>query len=215
VIWDASEKEYVKVKVPKMGFVNQPRKTLCYGVAYRYSGQTHPLEKETPVYVEQLFKVTNTMFEVNTNNCLMNIYSNGYHSISAHSDDEEQMGDLVDVYCWSIGAPRKAAFRNKKTLEKFVIEIPEGLYVMRGPNFQRDFTHEFPKVHNYAFQKHFVPLCELDKGDPLLVPSALEKADWLLKHKEKVSEKLRGTKYYQSFQEWCQPRISWTLRQFK
>jgi alkylated DNA repair dioxygenase AlkB len=197
--------EYVKVKVPKQGLVNQPRKTLCYGHAYAYSGQTHPMEPETPPFIQKLYDVTNAMFNVQTNMCLLNIYSTGYHSISAHSDAEKQMGELTDVYCWSIGAQRKAIFRNKKTFEKFTIEIPEGLYVMRGPNFQRDFTHEFPKAHHDAFQKQFAPLCPLDGV------SSLEKADWLFEHKEEILEKLRGTK----FQEWCRPRISWTLRQFK
>lgn len=204
---EISKRDYVCVKVPMKGLTNQPRKTICYGHVYQYSGQEHPVEKETPPIIQKMYETTNEMFNVNTNMCLLNIYKHGYHSISAHSDADKQMGCLKDVYCWVLGEPRKAVFKNKKTNQKWEIMIPEGLYVMRGPNFQRDFTHEFPKVENTAFQKVFLPHCPFNDDTN---KTSLEKADWLYNNRETLLPKL-GKK----FEKWCKPRISWTLRQFE
>lgn len=202
-----SDKEYVEVKVQGKGLVNQPRKTLCYGHSYNYSGQKHPVEKETPEYIEKLYAYTNKKFNVNLNMCLLNVYPTGYHSISSHSDSVKQMGVLSDVYCWVVcDTPRKAIFRNKKdtTAKKFEIYIPQGLYIMRGPNFQRDFTHEFPKVQNTYFEKTLLPLCNTQQ-------TKLEKADWIYNNREELKLILKDKR----FNEFISPRISWTLRQFK
>lgn len=72
------------------------------------------------------------------------------------------MGELHDVYCFVTGATRRAIFRTKKTKDTPVevvldLELPEGLYVMMGSDFQKHFTHEFPKIHETAF-KYVKPL---------------------------------------------------------
>lgn len=201
------DKDYIPVKVAKKGLVNQPRKTVCYGRSYNYSGQQHPVEDETPEFIEKLFAYTNKIFNVNLNMCLLNVYPTGYHSISAHSDSIKQMGVLTDVYCWVLcgDKPRKAIFRNKKdTTQKYEVDIPQGLYVMRGPNFQRDFTHEFPKIQNTYFEKNLLHLCNTDE-------TKLQKADWIFENREE----LKGILKDERFDQFVSPRISWTLRQFK
>lgn len=193
------DREYIKVSTPG-GYKEQPRKTICYGHSYSYSGQTHPVEKETPEFVQQLFNYTLKEFGEETNMCLLNVYLHGHHSISAHSDDEREMGDSHHVFCWVLGKqPRKAIFRFKDGKKRWTFEIPEGLYVMYGSNFQKDFTHEFPKMYETTFRAI--------KGE--------HDADWVYKHREEIKEKLRGTKHYDFFLKWCQPRISYTLRNFK
>ena len=198
----AHDREYVKVKVrSKEGYIAQPRKTICYGHSYAYSGQVHPIERETPEYIEQLLNETEKISGEPVNMCLINVYCHGNHSISAHSDDERQMGASKSVHCWVIGSePRKAIFTRKSDNKRFHFMIPEGLYVMYGENFQRDFKHEFPKMYQTAYKKEF-----LKHG---------ENADDIWERRQEIREKIRGTAYFDDFEKWCQPRVSYTLRYF-
>ena len=121
--------------------------------------------------------------------CLLNVYQHGYHSISAHSDDERQMGESHNVYCWVIGDnPRKAIFKSKDKTKSFTIEIPEGLYIMSGKNFQKNFTHEFPKMYESTYK-------EALKHVPEMVGNEY-KPDWVYDHREEIEKKLRGTKHF-------------------
>jgi alkylated DNA repair dioxygenase AlkB len=195
---------YVKVRTPA-GLKDQPRKTLCFGQSYTYSGQEHPVEDKTPKFVYSIIRKTEELFGEPVNMCLLNVYFHGNHSISAHSDDEEQMGDSDKVFCWVIGKEaRLAKFRSKDKTKVYSILIPEGLYVMSGKNFQKDFTHEFPKLYQSMFKNLKVP----EKF------SNAQKADWVWDHKDEIKETLRGTKDYDNFLKWCEPRASYTLRYF-
>jgi alkylated DNA repair dioxygenase AlkB len=203
--------KYHPVRAPYGGMIDQPRKTVCYGHAYRYSGQVHPVEPETPEEILQLYRLVGDIFGgVQVNMCLANGYYHGNHSISKHSDDEKQMGDLHDVFCFVTGATRPAIFRTKeKSVVVLKVDLPEGLYVMRGSDFQKNYTHEFPKVYETAFKNAFV------KCVPMDLATTMEKADWLWMHRDEVQEKLRGTKYFDDFVQWSQSRFSFTLRHFK
>lgn len=56
-------RNYYPVKI--MGKeILQPRRTTCYGVAYRYSGVTHKLEKTIPDDIAFLMKETARMYGV-------------------------------------------------------------------------------------------------------------------------------------------------------
>jgi hypothetical protein len=74
----------------------QPRKTVCYGTSYNYSGLKHPLEKNVPNDIQNLINYTNIMYNINQKSddplpitmCLANLYPTYHHSISKHSDDE-------------------------------------------------------------------------------------------------------------------------------
>lgn len=219
-VFDAGGAAYHAVRSFTGGMINQPRKTLCYDHPYRYSGQLHPLESEIPASINQLYEFTNALFGVDTNMCLANGYFHGHHSISAHSDDERQMGDLHDVFCWVTGATRRAIFKTKKTKDASAqvvldVEVPEGLYVMMGDSFQKDYTHEFPKIHDSAL-KHFFAAVAAD-GCPEGV-TTMEKADWIWAHRDEVRDALGqylNGKYLDTFVKWCQSRFSFTLRQFK
>lgn len=171
------------------------------------------MEAETPVAITALYRFVWDVFAEDVNMCLANGYFHGQHSISAHSDDEEQMGDLHDVFCFVTGATRRAIFRTKKSKEVVLdIELPEGCYVMLGESFQSDFTHEFPKMYETAF-KSFVEAVPQETRTGL--KTTMEKADWILEHADEIRERLRGSKHFASFDKWIQPRYSFTLRQFR
>lgn len=152
--------------------ITMPRRTKCYSHTYSFSGQTHPVESSTPEEITKLYEKTNEIFGVSVNMCLENQYEHGRHYISKHSDDERQFSDeLRDVFCWSLGAARRALFAliqdkkgrvlaNLKHLTNppgsalaLDILLPEGLYVMQGSNFQKTYTHEFPQQHPKLFEK--------------------------------------------------------------
>jgi alkylated DNA repair dioxygenase AlkB len=195
------------------GMIDQPRKSVCYGHAYRYSGRLHPVEPETPQEILQLYRLVEDLFGVQVNMCLANGYYHGNHSISKHSDDEKEMGDLHDVFCFVTGATRPAVFRTKEQqMVVLKVDLPEGLYVMRGSDFQKNLTHEFPKVYETAFKNAFVKC--VPTAVSTMDMTTMEKADWLWMHQDEVKEKLRGTKYFDDFIQWSQSRFSFTLRHF-
>jgi hypothetical protein len=155
-----------------------PRRTKCYGHAYAFSGQTHPLEAETPAAISELYAETNRLFNLEApgvNMCLENDYACGFEKISEHSDDERQFGALHDVFCWVTGpAARTAIFRVKSfkgtvpprlhrlccrpaepeaSRELFNIALPAGLYVMAGRQFQNHYSHEFPAAHSALYKR--------------------------------------------------------------
>jgi hypothetical protein len=186
---------------------------VCYGHAYGYSGKVHPVEAETPAAISSLYEFISGVFGEEVNMCLGNAYLHGYHSISAHSDDEKQMGDSHNVYCFVRGATRRAIFRNKEKKQVVLdVELPEGFYAMMGESFQQYYTHEFPKVHDTSFKKGFVPAIPEEALSALTTP--LAKADWILQHQDTIREAVRGTKHYDAFEKWIAPRYSFTLRCF-
>jgi len=188
----------------------QPRRTTCYGVAYRYSGVTHKLEKTIPDDIAFLMKETARMYKVDNEDkygkpmTLVNEYPTGRHYISAHSDDEKQMGTVNDVICWVIGDARKVVFRNKK--KKIVLEVvlSEGLYIMKGEDFQKLYTHEIPKTYDSFFNRvsKMIPETEL---------STLEMADWLSENKRWAKANMTP-KDYATYKKWNQTRVSFTIR---
>jgi hypothetical protein len=197
----------------------QPRKTKCYGHAYAYSGQTHPLEPETPPAISLLYEEVNAIFGLpqdgmgGVNMCLENDYANGRHYISEHSDDERSFGTIDDVFCFITGpAEREGIFRFRKDgkrspAEREVVRIrlPAGLYVMCGRRFQAHYSHEFPQLHEELFKR----LCkrgpsvwpeEFPVEVPAHGPSGLQQtslvqAAWLQHEHERVAQAIEAGKF--------------------
>ena len=184
--------------------INQPRRTVCYDHAYPYSGQVHPIEKDTPDAITQLYGIIESTFGERPNMCLANCYNHGEHYIGDHSDDEREMGPgMRNVYCFSVGASR---ILNIKRNGAIVISLmlPEGLYVMQGETFQKNYTHGFPKK-SFSF-KH------PDTADM----TTMQRADWAVANPELVKAALAGKKTrLAAFDKWRAQRISYTLRIFQ
>jgi alkylated DNA repair dioxygenase AlkB len=206
--------------------MEMPRRTRCYGYAYNFSGQTHPLEPETPTNITNLYDACEKLFgypKGTLNMCLENDYANGRECIGAHSDDERQFGSMHDVVCAVTGpAKRLMVIREKK---KIMLEVwmPAGIYAMRGRMFQKRYTHEFPQ-HNPAIFKRLCALAakayevtEAQKRARLEWPkdaSQLEQARWIQENAQDVKELLDNTKDKEKFEEWLQHRTSYTMRNF-
>lgn len=197
-----------------------PRRTLCYGHAYAFSGQMHPVEPETPPQVEALYAWANAACGVTDpthgfNMDLCNHYPTGYHCINAHSDDERQFGALHDVICFVTGpAARRLIIRDKKT-KKSVLEgaLPAGVYCMAGRTFQQRYTHEFPRLHDGLFKKVVASGPRwFGEGWPAHLSKA-QLAEWLAERADGVLPHL-DPKDARKWQEWLLPRTSHTLRNF-
>jgi len=188
------------------------------------------------------------------NMCLENDYDNGREYISEHSDDERQFGQLHDVYCWITGtACRTGVFRVRSTKSKvseeltkyccdpenphatrelFSINLPAGLYVMRGREFQKNYSHEFPQCQEGFYKRLLTEAPKLWTDFPAQVPNdergasraGVVQAAWLKGNRTKVIRaallgilsKKRGRigNDAATFDEWCLERTSYTLRQF-
>lgn len=199
------------------GLKPQPRRTVCYGTSYKYSGVPHELEKETPQAIQEVMDFTEAMYanvlgdESYSSMCLANRYTSGYHCIGKHSDKEGQFCSVRDIVCWvHYEGPgrRRLVLRNKET-GVVVLDVSMGncVYIMSGEHFQRSFTHEIPRDFPTLFEKTLLPLV------PVELEGKLESADWLVDHRDEVSEHLTG-KHSQQFDLWCTERCSYTIRFF-
>lgn len=255
---------------PGAFYALQARQTKCYGYAYAYSGQTHPVEDETPAEIVALYRETNSIFGLpldgrgGANMCLENDYGNGRFYISEHSDDESSFGAIHDVFCWITGeASREGVFRvrtmggkNKhlvatplhqyccdpsnafETRDLLRICIPAGFYGMCGRQFQQRYSHEFPVLHENLFDRIAKGAPKHLDGFPVDVPVTdkgasqrpVVQAAWIRDHRDEVLAKIdegafATTKRHKiqttpeedhvAFEEWCLPRTSYTLRNFR
>jgi hypothetical protein len=105
-----------------------------------------------------------------------------------------------------VGDPRTLIIRHKISSDIILsLDLPQGIYLMKGEWFQSDFTHEIPKKKESLFKKLSI-----------LAPnelSALEKADWLSNNKKTVKENLPNL--YTDYKNWNSSRASYTIRYFE
>lgn len=193
----------------------QPRRTLCYGESYRYSGTDHKLESVTPPEIDQIMTYTRRVYDADESfplsmMCLANWYQTGRHCISSHSDKEGQTSQIRDVWCWVIGKPRKIIIRTRKRItgkEQLLlsVSIPEGIYIMAGDLFQKTYKHEIPREKDAMFKK-------IRKACPPEITDDLSCADWLAANPSAVISMFPGQ--YQDYIEWSKARYSYTIRFF-
>jgi alkylated DNA repair dioxygenase AlkB len=128
---------------------------------YKYTNQiakAEPLSEKMKQLLETVNEITGQQF----NGLLFNLYKDGNDYISAHRDDESNLGEH-GVVALSFGAPRKFRIRDyttKKILKDYVTKHTELMW-MKGDNFHKILTHEIPiekKVKeprlSITFRKH-------------------------------------------------------------
>ena len=193
--------------------VTQPRRSLCYGESYKYSGKHHKLEADAPKEVQDIMAYTKQMYNADDNvsmMCLANMYQTGHHCISEHSDKEGQFSSIRDVVCWVTGAARRIIIRERDKFggRKMVsVGIPTGIYIMQGEFFQRTYTHEIPREKDAMFNR----LCSLVPDD-VKVLGKLHSADWLAANPGGV---IAGyPRDANDYQRWRELRCSYTIRFF-
>ena len=193
--------------------VTQPRRSLCYGESYKYSGKHHKLETDAPKEVQDIMAYTKQMYNAGDNvsmMCLANMYQTGHHCISEHSDKEGQFSSIRDVVCWVTGAARRIIIRERKKYggRKMVsVGIPTGIYIMQGEFFQRTYTHEIPREKDAMYKR----LCSIVPED-VKVLGKLHSADWLAANADVVVAAF--PKDSADYERWRELRCSYTIRFF-
>ena len=139
------------------------RKAAWYGAAgfaYNYAGITHISLAWTDDLLFLKDKVQNAT-GCTYNSCLLNLYHNGLEGMGWHSDDEDVLVKNSSIASLSLGAPRKFAFKHKKTKVTIsTVLAPGSLLEMKGTT-QTHWLHALPKttkVHtpriNLTFRQH-------------------------------------------------------------
>ena len=129
-------------------------------IGYYYSNKLAKSIKLTE-NLEILLNNINKKFNSDFNGILINKYKDGCDSIGAHSDDEENLGN-VGVLSISYGSTRNFRIRDKKT-RKIIYNLntnDQEIIIMDG-DFQKEFLHEIPaqkKIkesrYSFTFRKH-------------------------------------------------------------
>jgi len=144
-LWDVHPKEYGLVKIYGKE-IQTPRWQQTYGLDYKFSGVDHKALPIPEVFQPFYDWAINTDYGP-FNQMLVNWYQDGSHYIGKHSDDERQLVKGAPILSVSLGATRKFRIRKKKTNKIFTdILMPDGTVLVMGGNFQKEFTHEVPKI---------------------------------------------------------------------
>lgn len=129
---------------------------------YAYSGtlmKSQPLDS----FLQEILDDVNYYLETSFNGILVNVYRNGEHYLSAHSDNERGLDKNRKMVAGiSYGAVRTFRIRESKS-RKIVLDLqpkPGTLIIMEG-EFQREFLHEIPQQKkvkeeriSLTFRKH-------------------------------------------------------------
>lgn len=125
-----------------------PRLTAWYGdkdKAYTFSG----IKLEPKNWNEHLLKIkerVKTKCNTDFNSVLLNLYRNGYDSISWHTDAEVELGRNPLIASVSFGGTRKFQLKHQQTNEKIELELENGsLLIMQG-SLQHHWKHQIPKT---------------------------------------------------------------------
>lgn len=115
---------------------------------YKFSGQTIKTGGLCPTLQALLDAVNNELKDILDtpfNGILINVYTSGEDYISAHSDDEKELGNKKIVAAISLGQERTFRIRDKKTKEiKLNLPTEDGQLLVMSGNFQQKYTHEIP-----------------------------------------------------------------------
>jgi len=137
--------------------VKHPRKMKAYGRSYFFSGRRHTAAalQDTPKslldtmkIIEEVCRRCDSTPDVKFNSALVNWYANGHEYIAKHSDDERDLVAPPTVATLTLGQER--VFRVRRKSDNAIVKdvkLQHGsVYIMYGANFQKQYTHEVPKV---------------------------------------------------------------------
>jgi alkylated DNA repair dioxygenase AlkB len=135
----------------------EPRETAYFGPDYTYSGLSKKQIQECPPILNDLQRIVNETFKLNTNSILLNHYKNGQHSVGWHSDNEPELGLNPTIVSVSLGQSRDLLFKEKSSNFKdhnehlFSVKNTHGMVLIMGGETQSHFLHCVPKI---ADQNH-------------------------------------------------------------
>lgn len=125
-----------------------PRLTAYYadeGVAYRYSGVTHP-SLPWPDHLLALRQRIEEAASAPFNSLLLNYYRDGQDSMGYHTDAEKELGENPIVPSLSLGATRRFLMKQKKSKERRTFELTHGSLLIMAGTTQHHWLHSVPKT---------------------------------------------------------------------
>lgn len=133
-----------------------PRWQQAYLRDYKFSGTVSKILPLPDEFKPYLSWANSLGYEGKFNAFLVNWYQDGEHYIGSHSDDETQLvpdSPIITITLCSSGEPRKFRLRNmKKDIVKDIL-TPNGIVLVMGGRFQREFKHEIVKMTGAAAKK--------------------------------------------------------------
>ena len=81
------------------------------------------------------------------NSVLLNLYRDGFDSVSWHADDEPELGPAPVIASISLGAPRVFQMKHKQRsdISRVDIQLEHGSLLMMAGDCQRCWMHQVPK----------------------------------------------------------------------
>ena len=161
---DAAREEYVQERITIHGRSHDiPRLTMWYssdGSTYTYSGIAME-PRPFPPFIRDMRDRIEQEHELSFNSVLVNVYRDGQDGVGWHSDDEQELGDEIDIASVSLGAERDFLMRRRRHPSPgsrrgrpISIRLGHGsLLVMRHPT-QRHWEHRLPPRSAVAARRY-------------------------------------------------------------
>ena len=127
--------------------INLPRLTAYFSdpnINYSYSGINNK-SVEYPDFINSIKMKAESHFDSKFNSVLLNRYKDGTQWHGYHSDNEKELGKVINICSISFGASRDFIFKSKKDKIKKNITLQNGsaLYIMHPT--QNNYKHSLPK----------------------------------------------------------------------
>jgi len=113
------------------------------GISYRYSGVVHRANG-FPTWFLPLLNKVNTSSQIIFNGCLLHLYRDGIDCMGWHADDEKEIDPNSPISSLSLGAKRDFIFKNRRSLQKEILNLDNGDLLLMHPNCQKDWLHSLP-----------------------------------------------------------------------
>jgi alkylated DNA repair dioxygenase AlkB len=117
------------------------RRTASFGQPYNYSQLTYAKQPLTPelVSVAQLLA---SRLNIQFNNCLLNYYETGDHTMGFHADDTAGLVPGTGVAIVSLGSEREITYRRTADrTQQISYRLPAGSLLYMDDAIQRDWQH--------------------------------------------------------------------------
>ncbi|WP_020393561.1 alpha-ketoglutarate-dependent dioxygenase AlkB [Thiolinea disciformis] len=90
----------------------QARQTASFGKAYNYSQMFYP-DSAIPKFLMPVQHALFDQLHIQFNNCLLNYYETGEHTMGFHADDTSALMPHTGVAIVSLGSERQITYRSK------------------------------------------------------------------------------------------------------
>lgn len=143
-MWNLHPKEKGKVMV--YGEKEIPRYQQSYLRDYTFSG-VNSVSLPLPLIFKKYLDWVNSIpeYQGKFNQVLLNWYE-GCHYIGRHSDSESQLMPNSPIVTISLGAERTFRIRNRENKIVKDVITKDGLVLVMGGKFQKEFKHEIVKI---------------------------------------------------------------------